>query len=60
MVWRVALKSPSTNAGTSPRLRSQATAAMSRAALSAAALSPSGHPYTWTTWSALPRPACAT
>eukprot|EP00974_Lingulodinium_polyedra_P067742 6558541-Lingulodinium_polyedra.AAC.1 len=60
MVWRVALRSPTTSAGTSPRLRSQATAATSGAALSAAALSPSGQPYTWTTWSALPRPAWTT
>eukprot|EP00974_Lingulodinium_polyedra_P056241 5409004-Lingulodinium_polyedra.AAC.1 len=33
---------------------------MTSAALSAAARSPSGQPYTWTTCNALPRPACAT
>eukprot|EP00974_Lingulodinium_polyedra_P052602 5060449-Lingulodinium_polyedra.AAC.1 len=35
-------------------------AAMTSAALSAAARSPSGHPYTCTTCKALPRPACTT
>eukprot|EP00974_Lingulodinium_polyedra_P110289 10668679-Lingulodinium_polyedra.AAC.1 len=60
MVCKVALKSPTTRDGTSPRLRSQAMAAITSAALSAAALSPSGQPYTCTTCKALARPACTT
>eukprot|EP00974_Lingulodinium_polyedra_P131004 11216041-Lingulodinium_polyedra.AAC.1 len=52
--------SPTASAGASPRLRSQGKARVTRRALSAAAVVPSAHPYTWTTCRARRRPQCAT